>query len=232
MSEQERLIPEPGRAEKSRGRLLRWIGLGAATVLLVLNAGRIGGPVWWIIAIQAGAIAVGLAFGRYASGNLKRIRSREELSEAVSSAGGMRRINLVWYEYVIARNTVRGTYCGEPPVDFRDDVSEAVMNMSFSTRYAKRQMVWTFALIALILVAVAVPFGWGDPETMLVLAILFSFVMLVSVGSTLLFTWIKNRTPRAKLGRRIEEASVLETEARWAALLSIAREELGRVSAT
>ena len=214
------------RPEKGRGKSLRWISFMASAVLVLVNARRLGLPFWGVAALIAGAAVFGLLLSRWILGDLKRLQSREALSEVVSRSRGTRRLSLAWYEYMIARNVVRGTYSGEPPAHFKSDVYEASMSMSLATRAARRQMLWTFVAMSIGMACVAAWVARGDAETGWVVAAIFAGVVVFTAVVTFGFTWFVSRTPRSQLGRRVEDASLLPTEERWQTMLQIASEEI------
>jgi hypothetical protein len=194
--------------------------------LLVMKALRMNWPLWATGALLALTVALAVLVWWFAARPLNHLETRDELSSAVSAARGWRRMSLVWYEYVIARNIVRGTYNGEPPTEFKDDVYEASMNMTWSTRHARRQTVWGLAGAALFTIVVSVAVGWGDSTVTIVLLGIFAGVFVLTAAVTALAVWSRSRSPRSKLGRLVEDACPLPSDERWERLLEIARTEV------
>lgn len=134
-------------------------------------------------------------------------------------------MSLTWYEYVIARNVARGTYDGEPPVEFKNDVYDASMRLGVATRTSMRQAGWIYGLVFLFIAGITFWIARGDiRDSLIVFAVVAGFVAIGGVVG-LSIVWFLSRTPAARLGRRIEDAMDLPADARWEALLQIARDE-------
>jgi len=216
-----------GRPEQRRGRTSRYLTIGAALVLVLVNARRLEGGMFWGVAAMSGVIILlGYLWNRRVAGGLGDLVSRGDLSQAVSQARGMRRMNLVWYEYVIARNVARGTYRDEPPVDFKSDAYDASMRMGLATKGSMRQLVWVFVFLVVLSFTVSFMVASDDLAFALIMSlggiVLFGFTM----GIVLLFVWWKSRSQLSRLGRRIEDAAQLESDQRWQALTEIALAEI------
>jgi len=219
------------RPERANGRARRvGAGIGGA-VLLLANATRLHMPLWQVATLIASVLLVALAWQHVMIGNLRDLTTPEELGDAVDSAKGSRRVHLVWYEYVIARNVVRGTYAGEPPSDFKSDVYDVSTSLGMTTRRAFRQVLWMLGIFGAVSICVPLFISAGDTVFALIVFGALAAITLFSGTVTLLMMWWASRSPRAAIGRRIEAAIELSRPARWEALTEIAREELESASA-
>lgn len=218
------------RPEQERGRSTRQVMMGAALLMVLFNAARLfadgdAGALGGAAALSVVIVVLGVAWNRRVAGGLKTIASREQLRVAADGARGMRRMNLVWYEYVIAKNVARNTYHDEPPMDFKSDVYDASMRMGMGTRYSLRQIGWLSVFFVVLAFVIPLMVVGDDIAFALLMSAGLLVLFAVSIGITLLFIRAKSRTPLSQLGRRIEGAAELDGETRWLQLLEIAREE-------
>lgn len=199
-----------------------------ASVLVLANARRVDGVPLWGLLLYGVAIALLLIWlgARTRVGKVKDLESLEQLSDMISSANREQRYILSWYEYAIVRNVERGTYNGEPPVDFKMDVFDLTARMGQGTRYSFRLTWWVFGAIAVgttvMMMAMDGPWDGSFPWA---LAIILTITFALIFGLTGLFMWWMSRRPISLLGKRIEDASMLPTGPRLDALSQIAREE-------
>lgn len=222
-----RSVPDtqlPERPERRRGRLNRLAAIVGGLMLLAANirvfelATR-----WGDVLLVTAALSLACGWRWRAATRMKKLASREDLSEAASRALGMRRMALVWYEYAIARNVARGTYHDEPPADFLNDVFDNSMRLRLATKLALRQVGWMFLALAGISITLSLitfprnPVGAALLSTALIVLLGF----LVAIG--LLFVWFASRrSPLSTLGKQVENVAELDGEQRWQELLRIA----------
>ncbi len=214
------------RPEKKRGRSSRAVAIVAASVVVLVNVRRVAVDSPWLLLIVGVALVLAFVWYKRAQGGLKEIASQSELREAVSQASGGRRMTLLWYEYVIARNVARGTYHDEPPIEFQSDAYDASTRMGWATKSAKRQLAWLSLFFVVLAVAIPLIVSRDDIEFAVILFIMLAFIFGFGVGAALVVRWTKSRSPLSLLGQRIEAAGVLDSELRWQALLEIARDEM------
>lgn len=222
-SEQER----QGRRERERGSSSGLVTLIAALVLLAVNERRLREMPSVGTAVFVGVpLLLLFLYAWKVERGIRDLESLVELQLAVDESQGARRAHLVWYEYVIAKKVALGAYAGERPAVFKGDVHSAVERLGMTTRTNVRHTVRLFAAMWALSVASGVWLARGDMQMALAGSVLLGGATAFGTGIVALIMWWNSRGPKARLGRRIDDASGLPHGHRWVALLEIAHDEI------
>jgi len=218
---------EAERRSKKHTSQLGWFA--QVMLLLLLLAGyawRLGLPAWATAVACICIMGLSLYTRRRITGPLWELETREELSCEVGRSSGMRRMNLLWHEYAMARSVARGTYRQEPPSDFIDAALDASRLLGSTTHYSVRGSAWFLLGIYGLAVVLALTLSAHDPDTMRISLIVVTCIMAVVTATGALALRMKRHEPLSLLGERVEATLGLPDEQRWAQLVDIAREEI------